>query len=195
MKSIIDNYTLFFSFIDQYLPGGFKDIDEKNPLIRELEELTEANNQFFFLFDIIQLKILFSSKRSVTMMGIESRDVNPSIFIKSMHPGDLSWYSIAQTKLYNLGHQIFSENNGSALLSANFRLKNSLDQYINMLFQSYLFYTNVPYKTVFILHVLTDISWLKEVKPGYHFYFGNDPYYFRYPNEKILLTGNIFSAM
>ena len=27
MKSIIDNYALFFNFIDQYLPGGFKDID------------------------------------------------------------------------------------------------------------------------------------------------------------------------
>jgi hypothetical protein len=195
MKSIIDNYTLFLNFIDQYLPCGFKDIDVNNPLIRKLEELTEANNQFFFLFDFIQLKILFSSQRSLNMLGIESAHISPSSFLKLMHPDDLGWYSIAQTKLFNLGHQIFNENGGSTLMSTNFRLKNSSDQFINMLLQSYLFFTNVPYKTVFILHILTDISWLREVMPGYHFYCGNDPYYFRYPNEKILLTGNIFAAI
>jgi len=41
--------------------------------------------------------------------------------------------------------------------------------------------------------VLTDISWINRVDPGYHLYMGNDPYFFRYPDEKLLLKGNIFS--
>lgn len=195
MKSIIDNYTLFFHFIDQYLPGGFKDIAEDHQLIGNLEEMTEANGQFFFLFDFIQLKILFSSRRSARMMDLEGRELNPSSFLRLVHPDDLNWYSIAQTKLYAMGHQVFKDNHGSTLLSANFKLKNSSDQYVSMLLQSYLFYAKEPYETVFILNDLTDISWLSNVRPGYHFYLGNDPNYFRYPNEKILLKGNIFAAM
>ena len=30
MKSIIDNYALFFNFIDQYIPCGFKDIENRS---------------------------------------------------------------------------------------------------------------------------------------------------------------------
>lgn len=193
MKTIINNYNQYFQFIDQYLPCGFRDIARTDPLILELEEMTESNNQFFCIFDLIQLKYLFASQRSFDILGIESKDINPSVFYKSMHPDDLIWHNISQTKLFNLGQQIFIENNGSALVSTNFRFKNSSDEYMNTLVQCYLFFTKMPYKTVFILQVLTDISWFNNSNPGHHFYFGNDPYYFRYPDEKLLLKGNVFS--
>ena len=94
--SIIDNYNLYFHFIDQYLPGGFKVNNRTDPFILKLEEMTEVNNQFFCIFDLIQLQILFTSRRSIDMTGI---------------------------------------------------------------------------------------------------YLGNDPYYFRYPDENLLLKGNVFSLM
>ncbi len=193
MKSIIDNYTLFFNFIDQYLPGGFKDIDRKDQVILNLEEMTEANNQFFCIFDLIQLKILYTSKRSFKMLGVPPEDLTSSVITKLMHADDLIWHNIAKTKLFNQGQQIFIENSGNTLISTNFRLKNSSDAYINTLVQCYLFFTDAPYKTVFILMVLTDISWIKSVDPGYHFYLGNDPCFFRYPDERLLLKGNVFS--
>jgi len=31
-------------------------------LLLELEEMTEANNQFFYIADIIQMKVIFTSK-------------------------------------------------------------------------------------------------------------------------------------
>jgi hypothetical protein len=46
-----------------------------------------------------------------------------------------------------------------------------------------------------MLQVLTDISWFKKFKVVYHLYIGNDPSYFRYPDEKLLLTGNVFPKM
>ena len=192
-NSTNNNYQLFFQFIDQALPGGFKNIDCTNPLVMKLEELTEANKQFFFIFDLIQLKILFASKRSHVMMGIEPDALNPSIFVKSMHPEDLVWHNIVQTRFFNTGQQIFNENSGTALISTNFRLKDPSGNYINTLVQCYLFFTAVPYKTVFVLQVLTDISWFEKNKPGYHFYLGNDPYFFRYPDENLLSRGNVFS--
>ncbi len=193
MKSIIDNYALFFNFIDQYLPGGFKDIDRPDPLIVKLEEMTEANNQFFSVFDLLQMKFIYTSRRSKEIIGVESPDFNFSVFNKSMHQEDLIWFNIVQGKLFNLGHQIFMDKSGTALVSTNFRFINSMDEVINTLFQSYLFFTEVPYKTVFVLKVMTDISWFKKATPGYHFYQGNDPYYFRYPDEQLLSKGNVFS--
>ena len=193
MKSIIDNYSLFFKFIDQYLPCGFKDIDSKNPLIRKLEELTEANNQFFSVLDLLQMKFVYTSRRSKEVLGVESTDFNFSVFNKSMYQEDLMWFNIMQGKLFNLGHQIFMDKSGTALVSTNFKFINSRDEVINTLYQSYLFFTEVSYQTVFVLQIMTDISWFKKATPGYHFYQGNDPYYFRYPDEQLLLKGNVFS--
>jgi hypothetical protein len=190
-----DTYSLFFNFIDEFAPGGFKNIDRNDPLMKKLEKVTGDNRQFFFLFDVIQLKVIFSSKRSSEMMGVEPEDLNPSDFIKSLHPDDINWSGVVQSRLLNAAREIFVDQAGSAIFSSIFRLKNSSDEYVNTLIQSYVFYAGVPYKTVFILHVLTDISWFNTSKPGYHFYLGNDPYYFRYPTEKILSTGNIFSAL
>ncbi len=191
--NIIDHYNLFFRFIDQYQHKGFKDIDRLDPIILQLEELTRANNQFYFIFDLIQLKVLFSSQRSLDMMGVDFKDFNPSCLNKAMHQDDIFWYSMIQTKLLNFGQQLFIDNQGGSLLSTNFKLRNSSDEYVNTLLQCYLFFAEVPYKTVYILQVLTDISWFTSSKPGYHFYMGNDPYYFRYPDEKLLLKGSVFS--
>jgi hypothetical protein len=193
--TIIDNYSLYFRFIDQFLPGGFKDIDRSDPLIVRLEEMSGANNQFFCIFDLIQLKFLFTSKRSTEMLGVPPLDLNPSVITRLMHSDDLIWHNISKNKLFNQGQQIFIEKIGSSLISTNFRLKNSSNTYFNTLFQCYLFFADAPYKTVYILMVLTDISWFNRVDPGYHFYMGNDPWYFRYPDEKLLIKGNVFSCL
>ena len=44
-----------------------------------------------------------------------------------------------------------------------------------------------------MININTDISWCKKIKHGYHYYVGNDLSYFRYPDEELLMTGNIFS--
>ena len=41
------DYGLFFRFIETYTPVGFKGIDRDDPLLLELEDMTEANHQFF----------------------------------------------------------------------------------------------------------------------------------------------------
>jgi hypothetical protein len=110
-----------------------------------------------------------------------------------MHPDDLVRYNIGRLKLFDLGQQIFIQKEGSMVISSNFRIKNSPGDYVNTLFQCYLFYTDVPYKTVFMLQILTDISWFKNFKLGYHVYFGKDRAFLRYPDEDLLLMGNIFT--
>jgi DNA-binding CsgD family transcriptional regulator len=51
----------------------------------------------------------------------------------------------------------------------------------------------VPYKTVFFLKIHTNIDGYKKIKHGYHYYIGTDLSCFRYPDDKMLMKGNIFS--
>ena len=66
-------------------------------------------------------------------------------------------------------------------------------EYSDFLIQCYLFYTTIPYKTVFFLKIHTNIDWHKKIKHGYHYYIGDDLSYFRYPDDEMLKKGNIFS--
>ena len=62
-----------------------------------------------------------------------------------------------------------------------------------MLFQGYVFYSELPYKTVFLILVMTDLTKFKLSKNGYHYYVGSNLDYFRYPDAELLKIGNIFS--
>jgi DNA-binding NarL/FixJ family response regulator len=59
--------------------------------------------------------------------------------------------------------------------------------------QMYLCYSTIPYKSVFLLKIHTNIDWFKKLKHGYHYYLGEDMFNLRYPDEKLLMTGNVFS--
>ncbi len=65
--------------------------------------------------------------------------------------------------------------------------------YTNHLYQCFLFYSKIPYESTFLILVITDISGFENIHKGFHYYIGNDPKVFRYPDEKLLSTGLIFS--
>lgn len=191
--SYTKKYDLYFQFIETWLPTGFKNIDRNSPLILNLEKTTESNNQFFFVADMLQVKILYTSKRSIDMLGVKPEDVEPSIFFTATHPDDLKRHNLARTKLFSLGQELFIEKKGFRLISTSFRTRHETEQYYNKLVQCYLFYTEFPYESVFLFQVVTDITSYSKINHGYHFYVGTDLAFFRYPDEKLLMTGNIFS--
>ena len=77
MKAENKGYSLFYQFIETFSPTGFKEIDRNHPLIQELEEMTKANNQYFFIGDLLQAKILFTSNLSKQIIGIEPEELTP----------------------------------------------------------------------------------------------------------------------
>ena len=186
-------YSLFFKFIDTFSPTGFIGIDRDDPLLFELEEMMKCNNQFFFAADLIQLKILFTSKRSVDMIGINPVDLNPYLFFEATHPDDIHRHSLGRSKLFGLAQGFYIAEKGNALLSTNLRLRNPVEGYPNILIQCYLFYTLIPIKTVYEIQVHTNIEWFKKIKHGYHYYVGNNLSYFRFPDEEMLKLGNVLS--
>ena len=63
-----------------------------------------------------------------------------------------------------------------------------------MLYQFYLFYSNIPYETVYLMGVFTDISGFTKMPKDFHYYIGNDSLFFRYPDEELLSMGIIYTA-
>jgi DNA-binding CsgD family transcriptional regulator len=194
MEALSRSYSPFFDFIEKYLPGGFQNIDLESPLMLDLERMMEANNQFFFIGNLIHMKVFFTSKKSKDLIGVDSENVDPSSFLNSVDPGDLARLVLARSKLINLGGELFVVRNGIAVISTTLRFQKPSGDYINQLIQCYLFYQDAPFSTVFILQVNTDISWFTKIRHGYHYYVGDDVTFFRYPDEQLLLMGNIFSV-
>ena len=189
----MQDYSLFLKFIETYLPTGFKGIDCNDTLMVQLEILTENNDQFFYVADIIQMKVLFCSNRSIQMIGISPEEVSPYHFMEATHPDDIKRLSLGRTKLIGRAQDLFIAKKGEIIVSTNFKIRNSTGKYSNILIQNYLFYTEVPYKTVFFFKLHTNIDRFKKIKHGFHYYIGNDMSYFRYPDDEFLSMGNVFS--
>ncbi len=189
MTTLSPDYGLFFKFIETFSKVGFKDIDRDHPLILDLEEKMKANNQFFYIADIIQLKLLFSSKRSTQMIGIAPEELNFYQFMEITHPDDIQRLNLGRPKLIKLAQDLFIAKQGEWLLSTNFRMRNPSGEYSNILVQCYLVYTTIPYKTVFFLKVHTNIDWYQKRRKCFHYYSGTDISNFKYPDEELLKMG------
>ncbi len=160
----------------------------------DLDRMMEASNQFFFMADQIKIQYLFVSRKCSDLIGLEPSEVDPGSFIKRIHPDDLNRLLSVRSKIYRLGGELLGFKQGGVLISTTLRFTTTKGDYINQLVQCYLFYSDIPTPTVYRLQVHTDISWAGKIKYGYHYYMGTDISNFRYPDEKLLLTGNIFST-
>lgn len=188
-----NSYSIFFKFIQTYTSAGFKGIDRENELILQVEEFTANHDQFFYVADTIQMKILFTSKRSTEMMGILPDELSFYHFMEASHPDDLHRLNLGRTKILNRAQDIYIADKGEILLSTNLKIRNSTGKYSNFLVQNYLFYSSFPTRTVYMFKLHTNIDWSKKMKNGYHYYIGNDMSNFRYPDDELLSIGNVFS--
>ena len=193
MSKCSGQYNLFFEFIETFSSVGFREIDRNDPLVVAIEEMTKINDQFFLMFDMIRMKIEFTSQRSLQMLGIKHEVLNPYHFKEATHPDDLTRNELGISKIFKIAHELFIAKKGEMLISTNFRFRTITGTYSNQLVQIYIFYIGVPFETVFMLNINTDIEWCKRIKHGYHYYLGNDMSFFRYPDQELLMIGNIFS--
>jgi DNA-binding CsgD family transcriptional regulator len=187
------SYSLFFRFIEAYAPLGFRGIDRNDPLMVEFEDMMEENDQFLYAGDFLQFKILFASKRSTQMIGIDPAELNPYHFSEAAHPDDIIKLSLGRAKNINHANELYIAKSGHAILSGNIRMRNSEGSYNDLLNQCLLFYSEI-YKTVFIIVIYTNIDRFKLKKNKSHYYVGDDMSMLRYPDEDLLNIGSPLSA-
>jgi DNA-binding CsgD family transcriptional regulator len=186
-------YNLFFDFIKAYSQKGFTGIDRDDPLILSLEEMMNENRQYLAVFDMLRMKTLFVSQGCLKFLGVTPEDLTSYHFKEATHPDDLKRSELGLVKLFKSAHELFVAKKGEVLISSNFRMRIPEGNYIDQLIQCYLFYSIAPTETVYMTHINTDISWSNKLKHGFHYYLGNDLSKFRYPDDELLMTGNIFS--
>ena len=186
-------YSIFFDFIESYLPSGFLDIKADHPIMQRLEQVMEENDQFFSLADLGKMQFVYNSKRSQEMMGITPEEFHPGHFLDATHPDDFERFGLARSLVYKIEREIFSTLKGSKVLSTNFLMKNPAGGYTNLLFQCYIFYSPVPRKVVYDLQLYTNIDSFNLKKNSFHYYLGNDLSLFRFPDDDLLNIGPAFS--
>jgi len=180
------NYNLYFDFIDAYLPSGFLNINANDPIMQELEKYMELNDQLLIVMDLTQTKIIFTSKRSTEMLGIDPVKNDTLKMMSRVHPEDLHRFGLGRAKLMNLDKDLFIENKGSALLSTNIKMLKPNKKYADHLFQCYMFFSPIPHKSVYYIQVNTNIDWYKMKKDQFHYYVGDDISLFKFPDEDLL---------
>jgi len=180
------SYSLFFDFIESYLPSGFSNINPENPIMQRLEQAMEENDQYFQVFDVGQMKFLFTSKRIFQMIDIKPEEINPGHYTQLVHPNDEERLGQARSRVFKMEKEIFKAQTGSALTSYNLRMRNAAGVYNNLFVQDYMFYSPMPYKAVFLIQVVTNIERFKMKKNCFHHYVGNDLSLFRFPDEQLL---------
>ena len=189
-----EDYSLFYKFFVTYSEGDFKDIAPDDPLMQELDIYMDQNRQLFYITDVIQLDIKFISKGVKSMFGIDQDKVTTGFFLTTTHQDDLKRHQLARSKLISVAQEIFIKKSGTCIISTNFRgRKPGTNEYADYLYQCFIFYSKIPYESTFLILVITDISGFEKIHKGFHFYIGNDPKAFRFPDEELLSKGNIFS--
>lgn len=187
-KESVD-YTPYFRFVESFASSGYRSIDPAHPLNLEVEQITGAGQQFFYVGDVIQMSIHHTSKRSLEMMGVPSSQLTPWHFFELTHPDDTYRLMLGRAKLMKLAHDLFVAEKGSVLMSTNLRMKMPGGGYSQVLVQLYIFFSSIPYKSVFILKMHTLVDRFTLPKVGYHYYLGDDLSQFRYPDEALLKLG------
>jgi DNA-binding CsgD family transcriptional regulator len=194
MNNIPYSYSIFFDFIESYLPSGFTNISADDPIMLQLDQLMEENNQFITVSDLGQIKFLFASEGIRKMIGVEPSELDPSHFIAVTHPDDLSRFGLLRALTFTVEKEVRERQKGSALGSFSIRIRNPSGVYFNCICQAYFFYSEFPRKAVYLLQVISNIDWFKPKKGFFHHYLGKDMSLFRFPDEKLLNIGPEFTS-
>ncbi len=188
------DYSIFFDFIDSYLPSGFLNIKAEDPIVEKMEKEMENNNQYISIIECGTVKFLYNSKGSLPLIGVEPSELNASHYLEVTHPDDINILEWARIQFFRIEHEIFKAKTGSALYSYPIRMKNAAGEYHKYLGQDYFFYGSTPHPAVYAIQIGTIIDWCDKKKFHSHRYIGKDISFFRFPDEELLKTRMDYSA-
>lgn len=188
------DYTLFMSLFNNISREGFELGDQGDPLMNELDRIMKTNSQFLCMGDGILLDMFFVSAGANDFYDIDLEKISFGMFLKTTHPDDLERRKLVRSRIVVMGHELFKQKTGHRVISVNFRCKIRSGEYRDILHQLLLFYSELPYESVFIIMVQTDISDYKKIHRDFHLYIGDDKRYFRCPDDELLMLGSKYSA-
>jgi DNA-binding CsgD family transcriptional regulator len=188
------SYSIFFDFIESYLPAGFSNINPDDPIMQRLDQVMYENDQFITVANLAEIKFLYVSEGIRQMIGVEPTQLNPSHFVEVTHPDDLSRFGLLRAQTFIVEKEVLETKTGSALVSFTIRLRNPAGVYFNCLCQAYFFFSPIPHSAVYLLQVISNVDSFEMRKRGFHHYKGKDLSHFRFPDQALLDIGPAFSS-
>ena len=186
------DYSIYHDFIESYLPSGFLNIDDNDPIIQKLNLLMDQNDQMLNVMDLSKIEILYTSKQSDKMLGIDPNNNDPLQMMERVHPDDLERFGMGRSKLMSMDKDLILAHKGSSLFSTNVRMLRPDKTYADHLYQFYLTYCP-SHRGVYSVQVNTDISDFRMKKESFHYYAGKDISLFRFPDKALLDLGHPFT--
>jgi len=190
---VFTDYNLLQDFFDSFSNSSSTPFDNSNPIIVELDEMMELNKQLFYISDAIRFEILYITKSVNDLFGLEPEKVTQGFFLTTTHPDDFNRHQLARIKLIGMAQELFVEKKGTRIICLNVKAKKADGTYFSAFYQAKLFYSKVPYESVFLKLVLTDITNLDYFNNKVYFYNGEDQRFFCYPNNPLFVANNAFT--
>ncbi len=187
------DYSLFEDYFEAFSRAGLEGVASDDSLLISIEKVTERNKQIFYLSDLILFDILFMTKGVYSWFGLEPEKVQQGYFLTTTIPEDFKRHQLARAHLVSQAHRIYKNKSGKSIISINVRATKKDGSCVHLLYQASLFFSELPYESVFLKLVITDISEFKAMHKKFHFYSGEDDLFFRFPDEELLMTGSVFS--
>jgi DNA-binding CsgD family transcriptional regulator len=187
------DYLMFHDFIAKYHAQGFVNINREDSSLQEMEKKLKGRSQGFYLANLLIMQVHFVSDTMYDLVGVKPNDFELSSLLTRVHPHDYHRHSLARSMVIKRGYELLMKREGTFFHSTVSRIKDASGNFTPHLFQVYSFFSETPIRTVYSLLVLTSLASFKLQKHGYHYYQGNDPAMFRYPDEKLLNVGHVFS--
>jgi hypothetical protein len=188
------SYSIFFDFIDSYLPKGFLGINASDPVMQKLNRVMEENDQFITVSNLAEIKFLYASEGIRKMIGVDPTQLNPGHFVEVVHPDDLTRLGLLRAQTFVVEKEVLETKKGSSLVSFTIRLRNTTGVYFNCLCQAYFFYSPTTPSGVYLIQVISNVDHFEMRKRGFHHYKGKDLSYFRFPDQALLNIGPDFSS-
>jgi DNA-binding CsgD family transcriptional regulator len=184
---------MFHDFIAKYLPQGFAPIERADPWMPDMEKKLRSNKQGFYLANLLTMQVHFVSESMTDLIGVKPEDFQLSSLLTRVHPEDFHRHSLARSMVIKRAYELLMKRDGISVHSTITRIKDASDNFTQHLFQVFGFFSESPSRTVYMLLVLTPLTSFNIDTHGYHYYIGNDPAMFRYPDEDLLKIGHVFS--
>lgn len=183
------DYSIIFDFIKAYHPQGFLNINPKDPLIKKLDKLMDLNDQMLKIMDLTMVKVIYNSKHSLKMLGIDPEKNSPYEMLSRAHECDLPRFGLARTKILKMDKDLHISKSETRVFSTTADMRKPDNTYCKHLFQMYLFYSPT-FNRVYSVQVNTNVDRFKVKKGTFHYYVGDDISNYRFPDKELLEIGH-----
>lgn len=187
------DYAIYHELVRTFDEQGYEAIDPAHPLIEQLEGHLRANRQYFHLMDLVKLQVVFRSRTSLELFGLEPEAIHIGTFFTRTFPIDQKRHSLIRAKTLQTVQDLYIQREGRVVQSAIFRQPDANGAPIPVLFQLYVFHSPARPGCVMGLIVLTDVTGITQLDPALHYYLGDHLSFFRYPDEALLQEGLLYS--